>query len=200
MFFNEKKFECLSISKLERVPHFSTQNGLPIANKLTVKDLGITLQTDLSFSNHISTIASKGIRLAGWVDRSFKFRTTHLMRTLLKQLVVPQVEYCCVIWNPRTQQHTNLLESVERRFTKKFPCFWQYNGDAERYECTRSYKDRLKDLKLLSLKRRRQRYLIIMLFKIAIEYVVNPGLVLEVDQRGRWRFHRKFTTDNNIQA
>ena len=58
MFFNEKKIECLSISKLERVPQFSTPNGLPIVSKLTVKDLGITLQTDLSFSNHISTIAS----------------------------------------------------------------------------------------------------------------------------------------------
>ena len=199
MFFNEKKFECLSISKLERVPQFSTPNGLPIVNKPSVKDLGITLQT-LSFSKHISTIAAKGIRLAGWVDRSFKFRTTQLMRTLLKQLVVPQVEYGCVIWHPRTQQLTNLLESVQRRFTKKFPCFWQYNGVAERYECSCSYKDRLKELKLLSLERRRERYLIIMLFKIGIEYVVNPGLVVEVDQRGRWRYHRKFTTDNNIPA
>ena len=107
------------------------------------------------------------------------------MRTLLKQLVVPQVEYGCVIWHPRTQQLTNVLESVQRRFTKKFPCFWQYNVDAERYKCTRYHKDRLKELKLYSLEQRRERYLIIILFKIAIEYVVNPGLVVEVDQRGR---------------
>jgi hypothetical protein len=79
-----------------------------------------------------------------------------------------------------------------------FPCFWQYNGVAERYKCFCSYKNRLKELKLFSLEQRRERYLIIMLFKIAIEYVVNPGLVVEVDQRGRWRYHRKFTTDNNI--
>ena len=69
MFFNEKKIECLSISKLERDPQFSTPNGLPIVNKLKVKDLGINLQTDLSFSINISTIVAKGIRLAGCVDK-----------------------------------------------------------------------------------------------------------------------------------
>ena len=134
------------------------------------------------------------------VDRAFKYKTTPLMRTLLKQLIVPQVEYGSVIWHPRSQQQINLIESVQRRYTKKFPCFWQYNAEANRYECLTSYKERLRELKLFSLERRMERYLIILLYKIAIKYAVNPGLTVETDQRGRWYFLRKFTNDSTIPA
>ena len=84
MFFNEKKFECLSVSTAARKPQYTTPNGNTIDVKPSVKDLGIYIQNELSFSQHISTIAAKGTRLAGWADRSFKYKKPKLMRTLLK--------------------------------------------------------------------------------------------------------------------
>ena len=200
MFFNEKKFECLSISIAARNPQYTTPNGSIIKNKPSVKDLGIVFQDDLTFNIHITTTAAKGNRLAGWVDRSFKYKTTPLLLTLLKQLVVPQAEYGCVIWHPRSQPQIKAIESIQRRFTKKFPCFWQYNGSTQRYECLISYKERLRVLKIFSLERRRERYLIILLYKVAIKLITNPGLIIEVGQRGSWFFPCKFTTDNTIPA
>ena len=120
------------------------------------------------------------------------------MRCLLKQLIVPQVEYGCVIWHPRSQQHTTLLESVQRRYTKKFPCYWVHNNELDRYECHTSYADRLKYLKIFSLERRRERYVILMIYTVAIKHIVNPDLVVEVDQRGRWYVQRKFTKNPTI--
>ena len=106
MFFNEKKFEHLAISTTTRDVVFQTPTGLPIEKKPTIlpiekkptiRDLGIHFQDDLGFNQHITTITAKGTRLAGWVDRSFKFRTKPLMHFLLKHLIVPQMEYGCVI-------------------------------------------------------------------------------------------------------
>ena len=122
------------------------------------------------------------------------------MLTLLKLLVVPQAEYGCVIWHPKTQPQIKAIESIQRRFTRKFPCFWQYNGSTLRYECHISYKERLQVLKIFSLERRRERYIIILLYKVAIKVIINPGLIIEVGQRGSWFFPRKFTTDNSIPA
>ena len=45
------------------------------------------------------------------------------MLALLKALVVPQVEYGCIIWMPTAQNSVNLIESIQRRFTKMIDCF-----------------------------------------------------------------------------
>ena len=79
-----------------------------------------------------------------------------------------------------------MLESVQRRYTKKFPCYWVHNNELDRYECHTSYADRLKDLTIYSLARHKERYVILMIYKVAIKHIVDPGLVVEVDQRGRW--------------
>ena len=122
------------------------------------------------------------------------------MRTLLKQLVIGHVEYGCVLWAPYTQQQINYIESVQRRFTRKFPCYWQYDSSIDRSVCHVSYKERLMDLKLYSLERRRERYMILLLYKVAIKLIPNPGLVVDTGLRGRWYFQRKFTTNSTIPA
>ena len=87
-----------------------------------------------------------------------------------------------------TQEHSSkptFLKVSNGGSPKSYPA----SGEAERYECTCSYKDRLKKLKLYSLERRRESDTSSSCFlKVAIEYVVNPGLLVEIDKIGRWRW------------
>ena len=57
--------------------------------------------------------------------------------------------------------------------------------------CTTPYPDRLKKLKIFSLERRRERYMICYVYKITIGLVVNPGLTFSYDPRRKIRAEPK---------
>ena len=59
MFFNEK-FEHLAISATTIDVVYQTPTGLPIEKKSTIRDLVLHFQDDLSFNQHIATIAVLG--------------------------------------------------------------------------------------------------------------------------------------------
>ena len=96
------------------------------------------------------------------------------MVTLLKSLVVSVMEYGCVIWSPTDLHHIKLLESVQRRFTSRISKFNATN-DEGMPRCCVNYWERIKDLKIFSLERRRERYMILYIFKILIGLCPNPG-------------------------
>ena len=147
--------------------------------------MGILLQDNLLFHQHIVTITAKGHRLAGWALRTFRSRNKELMLTLLKPLIVHQLEYACVNWSSFDANHVKLLEGVQRRFTSRFECFpalWRCAENA--ILCNTPYHKRLRQRKIYSLERRRERYLIIYTYKIVIGLVPNPGLQIEYDPRG----------------
>ena len=53
-----------------------------------------------TFTLHIINIVIKDRGKFGWVLRVFQWQKHSLMLTLLKSLVIPQLEYCCQLWNP----------------------------------------------------------------------------------------------------
>ena len=108
--------------------------------------------------------------MAGWILRVFHCRGRTLMVTLLKQLVHSRMEYCCVLWTPITQELISLLESVQRNFTSKIMF--------ENHPDPLDYWERLKELKLYSLERRRERYIIIYTWKVVQGLYPNPGILL----------------------
>ena len=77
------------------------------------------------------------------------------MLTLYKSLVRSHLEYCCPLWHPNKIYDIQLLEGVQRTFTAKISGVQHMD-----------YWDRLKALKLMSLQRRRERYIIIQMWKI----------------------------------
>ena len=77
------------------------------------------------------------------------------MLTLYKSLVCSLLEYCCPLWNPWKVADIQLLEGVQQTITKKS---WGAKD--------MNYWDRLKALKLMSLQSRRERYMILHMWKI----------------------------------
>ena len=84
------------------------------------------------------------------------------MLTLLKSLVIPLLEYCCQLWNPRKAKDIQGIEAIQRTFTYKIAEVQHLN-----------YWERLHEIKLYSLQRRRERYVIIYIWKITQHKVPN---------------------------
>ena len=160
-------------------PHYTTPQHSGIEINDNIKDLGIYMSTSLKFDYHIKTIAAKGQKMAGWALRTFKTRNTRTMLTLLKSIIISQTEYCSPLWSPSDSYNINLLENVQKRFTSKFAKFQTYDMDLQMPICSVSYQERLQMLQLFSLQRRRERYIIMYMYKIIIHMVPNPGFKIE---------------------
>ena len=194
MKFNEARFEAISFTKSGNNWGYVTPSNAPIKKKEVVTDLGIDVDSRLDFKPHIKKTAARGNCMANWVLRSFRTRATPALLVTLKSLIISVVEYGSVIWSPTDQHHINLLESVQRRFTSRFSCFQTENIALGFSICTTNYPDRLKQLHLFSLERRRERFMIIYIFKIINKMVPNPGLRFQYEPRRKWWVHPKYAT------
>ena len=77
------------------------------------------------------------------------------MVTLYKSIVRSHLEYCCPVWNPHKIADIKKLEDVQKQFTSKIAGLQDLN-----------YYERLSALNLMSLQRRRERYILIHMWKI----------------------------------
>ena len=179
MTFNTSKFEVVRFGKSSLEPKYKTTEDINITMKGQVKDLGVYISHNLKFDYHIKNIAAKGHKMAGWALRTFKTRNTTTMLTLLKSIVISQIEYCCPLWSPADSHNINLLENVQRNFTSKFAMFQTYDMTLQMPICSVSYPERLRRLKIYSLQRRRERYIIMYMYKIVINLVPNPGFKID---------------------
>ena len=120
-----------------------------------LRDLGILMSSDLSWSPHIRAIANKAHQKASWVLSVFHTRTASVMLTLYKSMVRSLLEYCCPLWHPIKISDIQELESVQKAFTARISGIKDMR-----------YWDRLVHQSLMSLQRRRERYIILHMWKI----------------------------------
>ena len=120
-----------------------------------LRDLGILISSDLSWSPHIRAIADKARQKASWVLSVFHTRSPMIMLTLYKSMVRSLVEYCCPLWHPSKISDIQELESVQKTFISRIA------GMREMH-----YWDCLVHLSLMSLQRRRERFIILHMWKI----------------------------------
>ena len=173
MQLHEDKFEFLCYrtkqsSLLKELPStgqhalYHTPKGHTLYPLEAVKDLGVILTCDYSWSYHINAMVAAARIMAAWVLGVFKDRSYSTMLQLYKTMVRSRLEYCCPLWNPHKIQEIQSVEAVQKAFTKKIGCVKELD-----------YWDRLKVLKITSLQRRRERYIIIHIFKIINDMAPN---------------------------
>ena len=132
------------------------------------------MSNSCSFNAHIDKTVLSCSRLIGWILRTFSKRDKCTMLTLFKAVVRPLLEYACQPWSPGTMNLITKLGKMQRSFTK-----YIFNV----YELT--YENRLKDLNLYSIQRRRDRYQIIYVWKILEEKVTNLNPPIVTNSSGR---------------
>ena len=134
---------------------YTTPSGHTLKPAKTARDLGVHLSADYTWTHHISEMIINARKTASWVLGVFKDRSIPVMMELYKSLVRSRVEYCCPLWNPLEIADIQNIEDIQRQFTRSIAGIQSID-----------YWERLSALKLLSLQRRRERYMIIHVWKI----------------------------------
>ena len=144
------------------------------------KDIGVTIDTNLSFEQHIQNQVNKANRNLGIIRRSFKYLDMETFCLLYKALVRPHLEYAASVWSPYKKKDIDSIENVQRRATKLIPILSGL-----------SYEERLKKLKLPTLKYRRLRGDMIEVFKILM------GIYDKEATRGLFEMNTNTTRGNS---
>lgn len=83
------------------------------------KDLGVTFDSRMSFTEHYTGIASAALKTLGFIVRSTKpFTTMEPILLLYFAFVRSRLEYASVIWSPFYRSHIAALEQIQRRLLK----------------------------------------------------------------------------------
>ncbi len=96
---------------------YSVSDEISLEPVQQLRDLGILVSIDLSWSPHIRAIANKARQKASWVLSVFHTRSPNIMLTLYKSMVRSLVEYCGPLWHPTKISDIQELESVQKTFT-----------------------------------------------------------------------------------
>jgi hypothetical protein len=154
LYINPRKTEVLHLGRANALNNYFWG-----VNKLVAchvhKDLGVTIDPDLDFSQHVSIVVKKATGLAMMISRSITSRSPGVYFKLFLSLVRPILEYAVELWWPYLCKHMIALENVQRRFTKRILNFSDL-----------SYTERLRRLNTPSIYWRYIRGALICAFKI----------------------------------
>ena len=159
--FNASKCHVLSVGEIENIVHAYnySMDGIDLEHVFKEKDLGIIVDSQLKFDEHIATKVKRANSMAGLIRRSFTYLEPMLFKKLYVAFVRPHLEYGNSVWSPYLRKHVNAIEKVQIRTTKAVDGFGQM-----------TYEERLRILDLLTLAHRRKRGDMIEVFKYVNVY------------------------------
>ena len=126
-------------------------NSTTLSYVNSIKDLGVIVDTNLSYSTHCCAISKKASQRAKMILRPFQTRKLDSLVTVFKTFVRPILEYVTPVWYPHLIKSKNLVELVQRKFAKRafYRCF---------HDCTTPYEKRLTIARLDCLETRRIKF------------------------------------------
>jgi len=118
---------------------------------------------------------------------TISYKEPKIMLSLYQTLVRPHVEYCSCAWNPHYRKDKELLERIQRRFTKMIN---DMNG-----KTNEDSLDRLRCLRPWTLEGRRNRQDLIEVFKMyrgfSINILLHKLFILDTNSKGTRGHTRK---------
>ena len=81
----------------------------------SVKNLGLTLTSDLKFNSHINNVTAKANSILCLLRRNLKISSQAVKTQAYQSLVRPLLEYASTVLSPHTSDNTKKMEMVQRR-------------------------------------------------------------------------------------
>ena len=151
---------------------YKDPDGNILEEKLHLRDLGVEVSSDLTFSTHIENVAAAGSRMVGWILRTFRRRSRGVMITLWKSMVQSKLDYYSQLWSPSNQGSISLLEGNAKSFTARVSGMKDLD-----------YWDRLQQLGMYSQERMRERYQLIFIWQLSQCLVSGYSLLFQSNDR-----------------
>ena len=80
--------------------------------------LGITIDSNLTFENHINSICKKASQKLNALARIAPYMNTQKRRAIMKSFVTSQFSYCPLIWMFHSRRLNNKINSIHERALK----------------------------------------------------------------------------------
>ena len=158
MSFNVTNCHTLKVFKKKNPIQFQyTMNNVQVSEVDHHPYLGVELEQNMSWSQHITDTANKASSVLGFLRRNLSACSTQVKSTAYKTLVRPKLEYTSSIWDPHHRNKIEQLEKVQRKAAR-----WAMN----QYSYTVSVSDLLHQLEWPTLHQQRLYARLITMFKI----------------------------------
>ena len=109
MSFNASKCETLIVTRNKVVPAwFYNLGGDPIRPVSQAKYLGLNLNHNLSWTQHITSVKAKASQRLGFLKRNLKGSSRRQRRTAYLTLVRSTMGYCGALSDPVLQKDTGI--------------------------------------------------------------------------------------------
>ncbi len=153
--FHPEKCKHMRIGRKSDATATYTLHGHNLETIHEEKDIGVKIDDNLEFEQHVYEKVQKANQMFGLLRRTFEHLDATTFIPLYKSLVRTHLDFSSSVWKPTKMKHIEMLEAVHRRATKQLPGY----GDL-------SYPERLRKLNLPTLSYRRLHGDLIETFKI----------------------------------
>jgi hypothetical protein len=178
---------CLNIDKCQIMRFYKIKtpivysysiNGAQLTSVSQIRDLGVLMDTGLTFVPHINTIVERALRILGFTLRLCEnFGNIETFVLLFTSLVRPILEYNSVLWSPFYEVHKHSIERVQKRFMRFVNFKLGIPVREIKYAWLREH------LGLQSLSARRSIMDMVFLHKLINGRIDSPGLLSQIHLR-----------------
>ena len=112
---NHSKTQLLPITCTKRPLSINIFMGShPILPCKSVKYLGVTISSNLTWSEHIKSTRKKAKQRLGFIHRYLSQSPPNVRHQIYHATVLPKLEYCCAVWDPHYVSDIDALENVQK--------------------------------------------------------------------------------------
>lgn len=138
-----------------------------------IRDLGVVMDSKLSFIPHVDKIVANSYKFLGFILRVGKpFKNASTYKLLFNSYVRSRLEFASPVWNPHQRVHQDKIEKLQRKFVKSL----DYRTGNQHID----YESSLVFHKISTLRQRRDITDITYLFKILHNMVDAPVLLEQI--------------------
>lgn len=152
-------------------------NGTSLERVSVVKDLGVILDSSLTFNEHTSSVIDKANRQLGFITKiSREFTDPYCLKALYCSLVRSMLESADVVWAPYQTTWIERIERVQKRFLR----FALANLAWRDPENLPPYQDRCRLLNMDTLEHRRRVNKAVFVAKLLKGEIDSPSLLSQL--------------------